>query len=183
MKSLEDITTKLGNAYEKWKQYEKDEKKLKEDFFHAAVQQYDDPILREEWVDATSEQEALKVAKKKFPEYFVTGFKKGEGGTQYLLSLEENLNFRPFIYVNHSDKMVYKKTIQTGSALLDDKAIKDEDPELWMKITREPVKRELIPLDELPDDIIVRMQKYVYRSSPIVKLDKPRKATDEELEV
>lgn len=176
---LETITTKLGKSYKKYKEYLQIKDKLKEDFFKEASS-----LLftgtKQEWIKVRNEDEAYEEANKRFPDYKVVDVQGSS--MRFLLTLEEIADFSPYEFVNPKDKQVYKRIRQEGSIWLDDEAIMDENPNLYQQITRPRTGRELIPLDELPDDILPEVQKYIYPGKPIMKLAAPRKATKDELE-
>lgn len=179
---LTDITTKLGRAYKIWKREEKKKESLKDEFFDIATKEYKDPKEIETTIEAKTEEELFDKLQKLYPEYKLIDYQQNGRKKSYKVFLRENLYYRPFKYVNPLDKQVYSKIRQAGLPFLDEKALQEDDPELWEKITRKVEITELIPMDELSPEIISELRKYIFPGRPIMKLAAPRKATAEELE-
>lgn len=184
--SLDDITRQLGEAYDKWKTGEKEKNKLRDDFFNAATEELDSelPAQRVSVIDAGSEEQARRIAQRRFHKFNITDLRQIPGEDRWEVVVEEEPALRGFSYLNREDGRVYSRQLVEGTPLLDDEAIRDEDPELWERISKEvvTVTREVIPLDELSDEEVAAIQPYIFMPKPTVKLAAPRKAKPEELD-
>jgi hypothetical protein len=189
--SLIETTMKLGKAYKAYKNAETRKEKAKSDFFREASEQYTDPKTRQEIILARDEDELRVIVQRRWPDYDLISAvktankpksKKEAHLSIYEVNLRENLFYRPFIFVNPEDGMVYSKSRVSGSPYIDEESLQEEDPDLYNEVTRPKTGRELIPLDQLPDATIERLKKYLYQGRPQMKLLAPRKAKPEELE-
>lgn len=180
--SLDETTQDLGKWHEKWKTAEKEKNKLREKFFREASEELAEslPARNIEQVSAKDLEEALRIAQRRFHRYNVLDAQEA-GDDLWNVVLEEDPEFKPFSYINKIDGKVYSRIVTEGTPFLDDDALRDEDPELWERITTEKVSRELRPLEDLDADDLAKMQPYLTAPKPTVRLSNPREAKQEEL--
>jgi hypothetical protein len=174
MTNLEELTEDLGEAYDAFKDAEKrfageDKKKknresgLKEAFFDAATEAVAQATLAQKTVTVPSGVEDPEYyALKRNPRWRVIEVvdlsqQPGFAG----VVLEEDPQYKPFVYVNRKTKRVWTRSVRDGSPWLDDEELRESDPELWKRITRlynDQFIRELlyhanIDPDEIDDHI------------------------------
>ncbi len=182
---LDEITAELGREYKAWKKGEKNKNDAKKKFFEAIDKMLGDetPAIITTQVFADSDLEAEQRAVQRYPGY-TPGVLIGPAieGDPWTVTLEEDPTLRPYTYIS-SDGMVYSRQVVSGSPMLDDERLRDEDPELWEAITHIPQERVMKPLEELSDDQLAALSDFMYSGKPTVKLGAPRKAKPEELEV
>lgn len=192
MSDLADITRRLGEAHRQWKDGEKTKAQLKDEFFEVITQQMMSGDLAEKLYEVhepVRENEAIELAEQYNPGWEVSAiravqfdYEDGESIPGWEVILVEDPQYKAFQYVNSDDEMVYTKSIVAGSIQLDDERLKECDPDLYEQVTYVPEpERRLRPLDELPDIVLAKLQKYMYEGKPIVKFPAPRKAKAEEL--
>jgi hypothetical protein len=181
MSDLVKLTARLGKRYRTFKDKERLKEESRKEFFEAATKETEAEVLATKAVSITAQDsnDAQTKVGQQNPRWRVVGV-TSLGGDEYRVSLEEDPQYKPFVFVNPQDGQVYRKTVQAGTPTLDDDALREDDPELWESIT--VPSRELKPLDELPDELIAKVQPYLYEGKPQVKLAAPRKAKPEELE-
>lgn len=98
------------------------------------------------------------------------------------LAIEEDPAFKPFTFVNPVDGKVYSRQISQGGPSVDDERLRQENPELYMRVTRLPTERELRPVSEMKPDDFAALEPYLIPDKLTPKLAAPRKAKPEELE-
>lgn len=181
--SLDETTKQLGKAHHTWKSAEKEKNKLREKFFREATEALTEelPAQSVERVPAGDMEEALRIAQRRFQRHRVVDVREAEEGTWDVV-LEENPELRPFTYVNRADGQVYQRIVSEGSAYLDDESLKQENPELWERITAEKTERVMKPLEELDAEDLVKIQPYITTPRPSARLGSPRLAKQEELD-
>lgn len=181
--SLEEITSKLGKWHAKWKEAERAKNLEKERFFNEVTQRLQDELAAQsvEKISAKDEEEALRIAQRRFHRYKVIDVRENKQG-DWDVVLEENPEYKPFVYVNKEDGQVYQRVVAEGAPFLDDDSIRDENPDLWDRITEEKVTRELRPLEELDPEDIAAIQPYLTAPRPQVRFPNPRRAKPEELD-
>lgn len=184
MTDLGDITEALGESYDEWKSWEKRKNIRKDEFFAAATEELKDEVLsqRVETIDAGGEEQALRIAQRRYYNENITDIRRIEGEDRWQVVIEEDPALRPFTYINKHDGRVYSRQLVTGTPLLDDESIREEDPELWEQITEEVTERKMKSLDDMTDEELAAIQPYIYAPKPSVKLGPPRKAKPEELD-
>lgn len=182
MEKIDEVTARLGAAHNQWKEGEKAKNKAKEEFFQLATDKLKEELQdqRIEKVEARDEEEALRIAQRRFHRHNIVDVRT-DGGIWEIV-IEEDPNLKPFSHVNREDGNVYARSISEGSPLLDDDAIREENPELWEKISHDVIRREMKSLEDLSDEEIVEIQPYLYQPRPTVRLNSPRKAKPEELD-
>lgn len=182
MADLKSVTTKLGKSYKQWKRHEKDKNQAKSDFFAMINEIFGEDDLALETIQLPgghSREEAIALALRDHPTYRLVHEKPLEDGG-WLILLEENPEYKPYMFINATDKMVYQRQVVEGGLELDDEAIKKDDPKLYKEIT-EPT-RVLRPLEDLTPEQLAAVAEYTYPGKPTVKLPAPRQAKEEELE-
>lgn len=177
---LKEVTSELGKRYKFWKGSEKEKNTSKTDFFELADEAISESELSTQVVvyRAESEEEARKKVKTDHPVHEIKEVQRD--GKDFSFVLIEKPEYKNFTFVNPDDQMVYARQVAAGSPVLDEEAIKAEDPELYEEIT-EPV-RVIKPLGDLETEQLAKLRDYVHPGKPIVKLAAPRKAKPEELE-
>ena len=63
------------------------------------------------------------------------------GSKEFTYIIEEDPSFKKFVYVNHDDWNVYRRNVSQAGPSLDNERLKDEDPELWKRISVSKVQR------------------------------------------
>jgi len=180
---MESETTRLGELYRQWKEAEKAKNQAKEKWFRAVTEELEQEIPAQvvERVEATDDEQALRVAQRRFVRYRVVDVAR-VSDTEYDVVLEEDAALKPFTYVNKSDGNVYRRDVVEGSPTLDDEGVREELPELWNEITEEVTERRLKPLDQLTPEQAEALRPYIAMPKPQVKLGAPRPAKPEELD-
>jgi hypothetical protein len=179
---LSDLTRRLGENYDRAKEYERAKNRLREEFFARVTDELSEevaPQIVTEY-ETDDEEQALRQAQRQYVRHSVVATKRTESGYQVIL--QEDPGLRPFQYVNPADGRVYQRIVSEGSPVLDDEAIREEKPELWEAITHEVTKRELKPLENLTPEQIADLEPYIALPKPQVRLAAPRKAKPEELD-
>jgi hypothetical protein len=183
-RTLEVVTQELGKAHADTKDGEARLKKRRLEFFSLAQEAVASKTLARRTVSVAefdSEDEAKVWLERHYPTFRLIEFDLRED--DIVAILEEDPEKQPFVFVNPVDKKVYRKQVVGGSPMLDDDALKEEDPELWERITFVPEpERRLKAQDELEAEDLAKMQKYMYPGPPTIKLAAPRKAKDQEIE-
>lgn len=212
MTDLADLTTKLGKAYKKWKDGEKEKDKLRKQFFdavtEAAAEDLDEKVIDVELAESDTIEAYVE---RQHPGWNLDEYRVNEdGATEAILVIDPA--YKPFVYVNAADGMVYQRQVVSGGQVLDDERLRAEDPDLWIEITEIPnfsdivdIALEILPegtrrgiekrvnqnwkgervlrnLDDLNPEVQTRLQQYIHPGKPSVKLAAPKKATEEQLE-
>jgi hypothetical protein len=127
-------------------------------------------------IDAAKEE-----AQRLYPRYSVVEARAHveEGGYTEVL-LRERPEYKSFTFVNKKDGQAYTRQISEGAPILDDEALKENDPELYKEITK--TETVVIPVEEMTPAQLQKIEDYVYPGKLTVKLGSPRKAKPEELE-
>lgn len=177
-----ELTTRLGKSYTTWKAAEKKKNLERDKFFTEAIDTVGNAPLARITVDATGAppayDEVFGWIAKRYPRWRLVEVKTIDGSSQALI--EEDPQYKDFVYINQKEGVVYERKIVNGSPVLDDEALRAEDPELWMRITEET--RVLRPIEGLPAEELNAIQKYIRLGQPSAKLQPPRKAKPEELD-
>lgn len=184
MSDLAVITTKLGSAHATSKKAEKELKESRSEFFVAV----DDEIVENE----TLARQTISVPEGLDAEAYVKQFHPGwrvvdSGSKAHTYIIEEDPAFKKFVYVNHEDGNVYRRNVSQAGPSLDDDRLKEENPELWKRITEVKVVprqrvRVLKDLETVSNKDLAEMQEYFVPGPMTVKLDAPRKAKPDELD-
>lgn len=179
---LADVTNQLGEAYSSWKRAEREKNELRDAFFCLIDQQLKNEVPSQIIAEfpTEDEEEALRQAQRRYVRHRIISTRPIEGGYQVIL--EEDPEYRPFSYVNKTSGRVFQRIISEGSPVLDDEALKEENPELWEAITEEIITRELKPLTDLTPEQIEELEPYISMPKPQARLAAPRVAKNEELD-
>jgi hypothetical protein len=181
--ALDETTKELGKAHAAWKENEKEKNKYRDKFFREVTEAISDelPAKSVQKVTAKDIEEALRISQRRFSRHKVIDcVDLGDG--EFGVVLEDDPEFRPFTYINKIDGKVYSRVIAEGTPYLDDEGMRDEDPELWEKITVEKTERVLKPLDSMSAEELAQIQPYLVTPKPTVRLGNPRIAKQEELD-
>lgn len=212
MADLQDITTRLGAAYTKWKGGEKEKNQAKDEFW-AAIET-DAAENPEEKLIEIEPGHLTDIGIEDYVEMYHPAWKLDEyrerdnEWVDAILTLKPE--FKAFKFVNAADGMVYQRQFVNGSPVLNEDALQEYDPDLWFAITRIPNQeevenllyhanvepdelksfidglwngpRDLLPLDTLDPETLARVQAFIHPGTPSVKLPAPKKATAEDLE-
>jgi hypothetical protein len=192
-RTLLDATSDLGIHYKKWKSEEKEKNTFKDEFFDlvTVLVQGDDYELEEKLVltDAPDEDSARKHFAMYYPRYLIDEIRPAderitEGLGNWEAILTENPEYISWQYINPDDGMVYTKSVQDGSLMLDDERLAEEDPILYESLFWDAPwgDRMMMPLDKLSPTKFSKIKRFVYNAKPQVKLLAPRKAKADELE-
>lgn len=188
VRPLEEATTDLGDAYRRWKTGEADKEKHRKEFFAAATAEASERTLAQKTVpvedeDVATEEEARAWLARHYPTWRVLDFDFNDDGDYLEALIEEDPQYMERVFVNPQDRKVYTKSVSVGSPLLDDDRLREEDPDLWERITEEPPPppRRLLPSEKISAEDLAAMEEYMYPGKPQVKLLAPRDAKDEEL--
>jgi hypothetical protein len=202
------ICDDLCDAYFIKKDAEKEQAQLRVEFFDKATEENaSQPLAHKTHFSNTNDSEQVQ---KYNPGWRILDTKKVKDGWKF--SLEEDPAFKEYVYVvKRSNDFGYhiKRSIVSGSLVLDDERLRDEWPELWYRITEQPLHsmlvnlatdcgvgnpdqiatefaienslpRNLLPLESLNDELRHKIKPYLYEAPPTIKL-LIRKAKKEEL--
>lgn len=184
MTNLSEVTTRLGKSYTRWRAEEKAKDKAKREFFDLVNEELAESELAEKIcvIRATDQAKAEERASLENPGWIIDASMKEDENT-YAFILKEDPAFRSYVYVNPDDRRVYTKTVVSGSVILDNERLREEDPALYEQVTYTPEpERKIKPLSELTDIQAALLQEYMYEGKPVIKLLSPRRAKPEELE-
>jgi hypothetical protein len=174
------ILAKLDEGYEQWKTGEKQKNEYKDKFFQAITEEMAQSVLAEDLavVAAHTEEDARARLARYYPRHVVEAVRPADEGF-YEAIIVENPAFLPHAVT--FEGLVFERQIVSGALLLDDERLKEEDPELWEKVTYVPEpKRTLRPLDQLDAQLVAELQEYMYEGPPTVKLPAPKKIKEED---
>jgi len=107
---------------------------------------------------------------------------KGDG---WRVIIEEDREVKSFVFINPDDQKVYQRTIVESAPDVDLVRMQEEDPALYLNITRVPdVPRELKPLAEIQRraEDWEALQRYLLPPKLTPRMEAPRPAKPEELE-
>lgn len=138
MTDLADLTTKLGKAYKKWKDGEKEKERLRKQFFdavtEAAADDLDEKLITVELQDGDTIEAYVE---RQHPGWSLDEYRVNDKGeTEAILIIDPA--YKPFTYVNAADGLVYQRQVVSGGQVLDDERLRAEDPDLWLAITEIP---------------------------------------------
>jgi hypothetical protein len=177
---LVEVTKELGQNYREAKAADKKKDASREEFFELINERENDEPTETIGVTAASEAEARAQALKYFPAHEVLMVRDNEDGT-FLLEIRIADLYRPFTFVNPEDGMVYARQQRAGSLHLDEERLREENPDLYERVTYVPDERVLRDLDEIDDEDTAVLGEYLYSDKPTMRLAPPRKAKPEEL--
>lgn len=182
---LNVVTQKLGVAYKKAKDGEKELKESRGEFFEAC----DEAVVEEQTLaqqtitvpDAEEEDVVNHI------QIFYPGWRYVEENDDGGVIIEEDPAFQKYVHINPDTNMVFRRNVSQAGPSLDDERLKIEDPALWKRITETKVQpatrvRVLKDLEEVNNKDLAAMQEYFVPGRMTVKLDPPRKAKSDELD-
>lgn len=183
MSDLDKAAENLAQRYREWKEAERAKNLARDEFFRAAseklAQEPVQPVV--ERVDADGEEEALRIAQRRFVRHRVVGV-ADVGSGEWEITLEPDVDLQPYQHVNHDTETVCSRVISEGSPILDDEGMQEERPEIWEAITRTVTRRELKPMEELSPEQQAALEPYITMPKPQVRLGPVRPAKAEELD-
>lgn len=151
---------------------------LKESFFDEATKRQWSLAQKTFLSSIGEEDKAREEAARRNPGWLVISTSYDEDGVHVLL--REDPKYKPFSYVDKKTEMVWSKQIASGQAEYDIEKLREEDPDLWVRVSKlERVPRDFEDID--PEDL-PKVQDYIYPGPLQIKLATPRKAKAEELE-
>ncbi len=204
---LNEAATKLGKLYVKAKAADKSLKTQRQAFF--------DEVSESLGEEGELAQKTIHVPEGWTDEEYVVVYYPGwllveTNGDRSII--EEDPRYVKFSFANPDDGMFYQRNVILGAESLDDVSLRENDPELWDRITAPDPKFEYILqfeewvegktlkrlvqefLDTLPDERVLRpieslskgdqiaLQTYIVPGKLTLKLEPVRKAKPEELE-
>jgi hypothetical protein len=102
---------------------------------------------------------------------------------EWRILIQEDVDKKPWRYVNPIDKMVYERQVRESAPAVDLDRLKKDHPSLYKQMTFQPrPPRELKPLDKLTDRQKATLIKYLLPVKLTEAMSKPRPAKPEELE-
>lgn len=176
---FENVTTDLGISYRLAKEADKRKSESRSKFFELINEQENEEPTEFVFVKASSELEAVFRINKYRPAHRVVNSREVDGGYEFELQIDSK--YRTFTYVNPSDGMVYSRQARSGSLHIDEERLRDENPELYERVTYVPQEPVLRDLDEIEDEDAAELAEYMYSEAPTMRLAPPRKAKPEEL--
>lgn len=179
---LTEITRKLGESYNKHKRSEREKNEWREAFFEQAtheLQQELPPQTVAEY-ETSDVEDALRQAQRQYVKHTVIAVESD--GNKTRIVLEQDPAYRPFTYINPSDGQIYKKSVSEGSPVLDDEGLLERDPDLYHRVMKKEVVYTPRDFSELAPEELEELSKYITFPKPQVKLQAPRRATQEELD-
>lgn len=172
-----DFLVDLGRYDAQEKEAKKEKAGLKERFFELATEKLAKEPLAERYASlpASSEEEACDRFAQYYAGYTLDAIRPVEGQEgQWEAILIEDPALKSFS-VEVAGR-VYSRQIRSGSPLLDDERLQEDDPELYEAVTE--LKRVVKPLESLDDDTLAKLSNYIYVGRPTVALPAPKKAKD-----
>jgi hypothetical protein len=177
---IEEITKQFGEKHSAKDKAEKEMKKLRQQFFDLI--EIPEPELAQQTIYAETDDPAQYVAIL-YPKWkIVSKWERKDG--EWKLIIQEDPTKKNHIFVNPLDKQVYTRTVVEGAPDVDLERMKEEDPELYERLTFEPPPppRELFPLSSMDDEEKAGLRKYLTPGKLTNRMEAPRKAKPEELE-
>lgn len=133
------FTRRLGRTYATVNRENKNLDKEKATFKKLATKQVEeDGDLARKTVTqaASSPDEAQALVEKKNPRWrVVADAVPTDKENVFEFVLEENPEYKPFVWVNDQDRQVYSKSIQAGQVQIDLDRLKENDPDLWEAVS------------------------------------------------
>ena len=182
-KSLEEVCSDLGHNYAHWKKYETAKNASKDEFFALA----DDRVTSERGLavktftfTAHGAVGARLRAERHNPGWIIDILRETDEEGVWEASLVEDARYQAFSI--DVDGFTYARQISRGSTMVDDEWIEEENPELFKEVTFELPwgERVMVPLENLRQEVLSRLRKYIYTGKPTVKLAAPKKVKEEE---
>lgn len=140
--SLTTTTKKLGKHHKDKKDAEASLKREREKFFSEATKEIAKGVLAQKVVEIPEVGDFIEWVAVYHPGWVLLETDT-EAGT---LLLEEDPSLLKFVHVNHTDKKIYQRNAIPEAPSLDDEALAEDHPEVWLRITK-PAEPEW--LDEI----------------------------------
>lgn len=203
MDKLEEVCTKLGKAHKAQKEEKDNLENGRNEFFTLATETLEKTTLAKMVVEWPEGVDPLEYTSRYYPGWRAVKL------VDHKVQLEEDPALKKFVFVNPVDGKVYQRNAIQGQPQLDDELLREKDPDLWIRITDvenrawlgnllyemnvEPdeideilitydAPRVLKPADELDPEDLAAITDYLVPSPITLRLESPRKATDEELQ-
>lgn len=180
--ALNDVTSELGEAYANWKTWEAAKDEHKREFFALADADVADRGLAIKMIEmpATTEGQARERVERHYPTWLIDELRASRiGEPVYEAVLRENPAYKPYTFTHEG--MTYGRQISKGPVMLDDEWLAEDEPALYTQVTFELPWGDIIPLpvDQIPEDLVGRLTKYIYMGKPRASLSAPRPVKEE----
>lgn len=137
-RTLQDVTTELGETYDIWKDSEKLKDEYKEEFFGLVTDEVRSSVAKKTVkLAAKDAAEAEFLAARQNPRWIVEQV-KGTKTKGFSVLLVENPLYVEFVYNNEELEKTFKRQVQDGSTVLDDEMLRKENPDLWLEVSEIP---------------------------------------------
>lgn len=178
---MDKITRELGKHYRASRDEDKLVAGLRQEFFDAATAELE-TRPRSTRVLICNEEDIEGYVRKHFPGWRLVDAEHENGK----IIVEEDPAWMPYSYISKDGKTVYQRGIAQESPALDDEAIRNQDPELWYKITECPIEEVLWHsaqeiAKEIGGEVIGQMQLYIEANlNNWLRILKPLETLDDE---
>lgn len=180
MSKISKAAAKFGKLHAELNKLNKEIEKARTEFLDEI--QYESQELAQQVIfyDGKDPEHYVSVM---YPKYRLLKSKE-IGDDEWKLVLEEDPEFKSYAYVNLEDNQVYQRTIAESAPDIDIRKLREEDSELWFKVTKAPPTpdRILKNLDELTEEQRLALHKFLIPPRLSIRMMAPRKAKPEELE-
>jgi len=177
-RDIETVSHDLGIAYTVSKEAETELKGEKAEFYRLLDEEIAATKLAHKKVDVPHSVDPDEWLVKFHPGWRFADEEKKVGK----VVIEEDPSLKKRTYLNREDGVVYGRTIKQANPALDDEWLREENPELWERITHEVTSRELNDVDSITEEDFAEMKKYFVPGKITVSLLTPRKAKPDELD-
>jgi hypothetical protein len=182
-KQITTITKQLAARHKRKTKAEADLKKSRGEFFAYADEQLADESLAQKTVRTTRGLlHGMVEVGQRFPEWDLVESQEVEDDPTHETwdhLIREKPEFKSFRFVDPYLGLVFERQYRSGAIQLDDERLKEENPELFEKVTEEV--RVPVDFDTLDEETLAEVQPYVFRGKPTVALAAPKKAKEEDL--
>lgn len=180
---LEETASCLGDQYDKWKAAEKKKDQFKKRFFKLATEAVNEQPLAERVITVTApdEETAITRAKQQNPTWATADEARqiSAGSDTWEVLAVEDPAYKPFTFSQGGRD--FKRQVNTGSPVLDDERLEEEDPALYETVTYIPEpERQLKDFKDLDAATLAKLAQYIYYGKPQVKLPAPTKTKEED---
>lgn len=177
-RTIQEVTAEFGITYDVSKLSETDLKAIKAEFYRLLDEEVAAEKLAHKNVSVPHSVDPDEWLAKFYPGWRFVDEEKKIGK----VVIEEDPSFKKRTYVNKEDGRVYGRTIKEGNPQLDDERLREDDPELWERITHVQETRVLDDMDEISKGDFAKMKKYFVPGKLTVSMLTPRKAKPDELD-
>lgn len=173
-----DFLVKLGEVDAQEKEAKKEKTELRAKFFELATEKAAQEPLAERYavVPAENEEQARERIARYYSGFRIDAIREVTGVGDWEAILVEDPELKPFSV--EVEGKVYQRQIRSGSVLLDDERLKEEDLELYESITTQVTVVK--PLDDLDQDTLAKLSDYIYTGKPSVALPAPKEVRENE---